>query len=98
MHFKCLNPTKQIVFHSDTESLELDPSSLEIETSDQSNKLTASKNIQYDLVRDFAAIEMNKACKKGQEFTLSLSYKGKILTVLYGFYKSSYLNTEGQRT
>ena len=99
MHFECQNSTKQIVFHSDNSVLKLDASSLRIETDDRSNQLSAaSKNIRYDSIREFVTIDMNRECKKGQKFSLELKYTGKIMNVLYGFYKSSYVNKDGKRT
>jgi hypothetical protein len=93
IHFTCMEPTKQIVFNS--LDLNLNAGSLSLVSETDRNGIKVAKSIKYDLVRQFAIVEMNQECKKNSNYTLRVEYTGVILEVLYGFYRSSYKDTDG---
>ena len=95
IHFTCVEPTKQIIFHS--VNLNLDADSLRLTSTSGSNDVIVEKKIKYDSVRDFSIVSMSKECAKNAEYSLHLKYTGQISTSLFGFYRSSYINEKGER-
>jgi aminopeptidase N len=93
IHFTCMDPTDRIVFHSIGSTLNAE--SLMLESKSDTTDLKVIKSIEYDLVRSFVIIKMSGECQKGSNYTLSFDYGGKILEALYGFYRSSYKDTNG---
>lgn len=94
MSFICNEPTNKIVFHSI--ELEIDTNSLVIESSVDTT-ITISQTLEFDYRRNFVIVTMNRLCLEGQLYSLKLKYMGVLLTSLYGFYRSSYLDTNGKQ-
>jgi aminopeptidase 2 len=93
IHFTCKTPTNRIVLNS--LELDLNSESLSLNSETDQSGIRVLKRIEYDQVRQFAMFDMSRDCQKGANYTLSIRYTGKILDVLYGFYKSSYKDSKG---
>ena len=94
MHFTCVIPTNQIIFHS--LGLKLDPTSLKLEST-SSSQLTLTNKINHNDITDFDVININGLCVAGAKYTLTVSYTGELSTNLNGFYRSSYIDENGNR-
>lgn len=94
MHFTCSKPTDKIVFHA--ADMKIDVNSLTIYSSSE-NAINVSKSIEIDEKREFVIVTMNKQCAQGASYVLSMNYDGQVLPTLYGFYRSSYVNLNGDR-
>lgn len=92
--FTCERSTNKVVLHS--KNLEIHGESIQI-FSDSDRDLTASQDWQRDEDRDFLMINLNKECIRDHNYTLHISFRGKILDALEGYYKSSYLDSDGKR-
>lgn len=95
MHFTCDQPTNKLIFHS--LNLDLDTANMRLE-SPTDNTISVDRTVQYDSVRDFVIVTMNKQCQKSAEYSFHLNFGGKILESLYGFYRSSFVDQTGQRS
>jgi hypothetical protein len=93
MHFKCVKPTTEIVFHA--ADMIIDASSLTIR-SDTDATMTVSKSIKNETLREFVTVTMSKQCTANADYVLSMTYEGEVLPALYGFYRSSYINELGE--
>lgn len=90
MHFTCVQATRDIIFHA--ADMKIDANSLAIQsTTDPSMSVT--KSYDYEELREFVTVKMSKDCVQGASYVLSMTYEGQILEQLYGFYRSSYIDT-----
>lgn len=87
MTVHCNNATNKITFHS--VDLIIDANSLAI-TSDQDGDIGVLKSLQFDARREFVIVTLSRKCVPGADYTLHMDFTGTILTVLYGFYRSTY--------
>lgn len=94
MHFTCTVPTDRIVFHA--ADMTIHPDTFTI-SSTTDTTISVAKSFDYDELREFVSIAMNRECVRGAQYVLSMKYDGKILPTLYGFYRSSYLDPNGNR-
>ena len=94
MHFTCMKPTDKIVFHA--ADMEIQANTFAISSTTDSS-ISVMKSFEYDTRREFVTITMNKECIRNAQYILSMKYDGRILPTLYGFYRSSYLDLEGNR-
>ena len=92
MHFKCENSTNKIVFHIN----ELEIEHLEISSADAPT-ISLDSDFQEDYVRQFVIVKMSRNCVEGAMYKLKIEYTGPISRYLYGFYRSSYLDSTGKR-
>jgi hypothetical protein len=87
MYFTCLKPTKKVTFHSK----ELNLTFVEFRSFNHDG-INMSNVFDYDIEtgKDFVIGNLNNDCKPNATYSLKLSFSGKILDKLSGFYKSSY--------
>lgn len=96
MHFTCTTPTDRIVFHA--ADMDIHQNSLVIQSVDNIDPtISVANSYEYDTVREFVIVSMNKECMAGVKYILFMTYDGRILPTLYGFYRSSYLDQNGNR-
>lgn len=88
MTIHCKKATNKIVFHS--EGLHIDADSLEISSLQDTNALGVLKSLEVDERREFVTVTTNRNLVPGANYTLHMDFTGTILTVLYGFYRSTY--------
>jgi hypothetical protein len=88
MHFICIKPTRKVIFHS--LDLTIDESKLVISSTTDSS-IGLSKQVEYDIKREFAIIHLNSDCVKNGKYVLNIVYTGLISSNLFGFYRSSYI-------
>jgi hypothetical protein len=93
-NFVCAKPTNKIVLHS--KDLDIFADRLEI-TSVDDPAMEISKNLEFDIRREFVSVTMSKACVQGNKYVLKMEYTGRLLPQLYGFYISSYIDFKGDR-
>ncbi len=94
IHFICQIPTDKVYIH--IKEIALKEASIAV--SSESNETVDDyfvKAIQYDLIRDFVIIHIDKECTKNNKYILSVDYNGNISSS-YGFYRSSYKDPTGQ--
>lgn len=92
MTYRCEEPTDRIVFHS--VELNIHEESLELTSAlDQTIKII--KSVQFDDLRQFAILTTDRQCVKGVEYQLKIAFDGLISDRLSGFYRSSYLDQNG---
>lgn len=94
MHFTCRKPTTKIIFHS--LELVIDQNALQL-TSNDDNGIGLVGDLEFDQRREFVIVTMNRECKMGSSYVLKIEFTGIILPVLYGFYRSSYLDANSVR-
>lgn len=88
MTVECLKPTNKIIFHS--VDLKIDPNSLAIMSEQDNSGIDVQKSLQFDDRREFVIVTTTRNCMPGAKYTLHMDFNGTILTVLYGFYRSTY--------
>jgi len=94
MHLACAKPTNKIVFHA--ADMVINENTLAIlSTTDPT--MTVTKSVEIDKRREFVTVTMSKQCVQGANYTLSMTYDGNVLGTLYGFYRSSYIDNNGNR-
>ncbi|CAF0998437.1 unnamed protein product, partial [Brachionus calyciflorus] len=93
INFTCNISTNKIVFHA--LDLELHTESFTITSNDDKTGLNIEKRYTEDKVTNFITINMNKPCMQNAQYILNMKYKGLIGSNLYGFYRSSYIDKNG---
>ncbi len=104
LSFTCVSPTKKIVLHS--KDLKINGHKLhQIKSvsdfyqlnraNEENDEITLDKTIQYDNERDFLIFDSNRPCQANVNYLLELNFTGTILETLYGFYRSSYKDSNG---
>ncbi len=95
--FACLNSTRSLVFHVD--NLKIENSSLRLESpSDASFTHVDAFYWTNDYERQFFIANFTRPLfKAGHNYTLSLSYTGYLKDDNAGFYRSSYLDNNGNK-
>ena len=88
MHLKCLTPTNKIVFHS--KNLQINDSILK---SDEDANVKIARTSIADIETDFVIIYLKDNCKEGAIYKLMVTFNGIIANELFGFYKSSYTDS-----
>jgi len=94
MTFDCLNATNKIIFH--TLEQKINSSKLVLLNGDGSPSGLSITSTDIDLLRDFFIINLNGACIQSQNYVLVVEYTGVIRVELNGFYRSSYLASNGE--
>ncbi len=94
MHLRCDIPTKKVTFHS--VGLELDPQSLLFVSENNQTDIRADKFLVYDKSREYFTVELSKDCVNQTNYVFSVKFKGGIESSLFGFYRSSYKNPQGE--
>lgn len=94
MHLLCYKATKKIVFHS--AGLKINEDTLML-SSATDGTITFSKKLEYDNLREFVIVNLDRNCVEGSTYELKMDYTGIIVTELFGFYRSSYLDEFGDR-
>ena len=92
--FSCEKPTNKVILHS--KNLEIRGESINIFSNTDAD-VVASQEWQKDEERDFLMINLNKECTKDHNYTLHISFMGKIVDALEGYYKSSYVDSNGKK-
>jgi aminopeptidase 2 len=95
MHFNCSIQTNKIIFHG--VGLQIDPTSLQLASSAKNDDTKVDQSFVYDQLRGYYTVDLNKECVAQRDYTLSMKFKGEILTILLGFYRSSYTDVNGQK-
>lgn len=89
MTVTCVKPTNKITFHA--VDLDIDEDSLAItSTSSDNGQIGVVKSLGSDLRREFVIVTTTQKCVAGANYTLHMDFTGTILTVLFGFYRSTY--------
>jgi aminopeptidase N len=94
INFVCEKPTQKIILHS--RNLEINGNQLVLESADD-NGIGVGNNVEYELLREFLTLTMTRECKQGAKYSLKLNYTGPITNDLLGFYRSSYVDQNGNR-
>ena len=90
MTLKCVEPSNKLVFHS--KDLTLNSVKLLDPVSNSEIKILSSSS---DTLTDFVTLNLEQNCEKDKSYALEIFFNGKIITNLYGFYKSSYKRSDG---
>lgn len=86
IYFKCLEPTRQVIFHSKDLRIEF----AGFRSFNHPDSIKMSKRFEFDTAKDFVIGNLNQECKVNGTYALKLKFYGRILDKLYGFYISSY--------
>ncbi len=90
MTFECLNATNKIIFHSIEHKIN---ASKLVLNGDGALTIT---NTEYDTLRDFYIVNLSGDCVQNKQYTLNVEYTGLIRVELNGFYRSSYVASNGE--
>lgn len=93
IEFTCLHDTDKLVLHMNNDNLKLDNSSLRLSSpTDSSFVVMENFKWTYDSVRTFftAHLTGTQRFRPGQNYTFEVSFEGKVLNDLVGFYRDSY--------
>ena len=89
----CVNQTDKIVLHQKDLNI-ISVRLFEINNSYyfgyQQNEIKGH-SIAYDLEKDFLIIKLSSYLVKSNHYVLSIGFSGKIAQVMYGFYRSSFI-------
>lgn len=88
IHFQCLTPTKNIVFHSTDLNIQIEE--LVYNQTEFKEIYKIDEKLGFDIEREFVIAKLNRNCVSGQNFILKLNYSGKFSTQLFGLYLSTY--------
>jgi aminopeptidase N len=92
--FVCLNQTNKIVLHIK----DLQIKSAKLYKADFSQRqLGVEENFGYDEEREFLIINLKNKCEQNNNYKVEIHYQGPIAETLYGFYRSSYTDPEGNK-
>jgi len=89
--FMCLIPTNKIVLHIKDMVIK----QTKVHSIDSTAQLFVSGKLEIDEERDFLIIDLVNKCESNRYYKLELSYEGTIADTLYGFYRSSYVDSFG---
>ena len=92
MHFKCVEPTNKLIFHSN--GLNFHTDSIELESNDPTEQITINKRFKIDAIRIFVIFDLSKECTKDVDYTFRVKYDSEISRNLYGFYLSSFTDLQ----
>lgn len=93
MHFICVNPTNKVMFHQK----ELNLTFISLTSQDDPDLKITNPNFEFDTKKDFVTGYFNQECKRNAVYALKVKFEGIILDKLYGFYRSSFLDSNGVR-
>lgn len=88
---KCVAPTNKVVLHA--KRIRIDVSQLRFVSND--SDIEIEKSIRQDVEREFIIMNLNRECKRGVEYKLSIEFTGDITQAVYGFYRGSYVDSKG---
>jgi len=89
--FLCIYPTNQIVLHIKDIAIK----QTKVYSLDASIEWQYSGKLEFDDDKDFLTIGLENKCELNRYYKLELVYKGIIADTLYGFYRSSYIDSLG---
>ncbi len=96
INFTCLTPTNKIVLHS--KNLDIKKYSIESIESESTKNIELSSQVDKDEKTDFLTFYTTDTLESGLNYTLHIEFSGIITNKLFGFYRSSYLNKEENKT
>ncbi len=83
----CNKATKRILFHAAKMTVE----TKEVKLTRESDGISLTiENLEYDQIREYFVVNLEKELGLGQNYSLYVPYSGQVLTEMYGFYQSSY--------
>ncbi len=91
MHLTCIKTSNEIVFHSKNLIL----SSIEISSENDQN-VQIIKSTEADIETDFVYVKLNKMCNLNNTYQLIVNFSGVLVKELYGYYRSSYVDSKNQ--
>jgi aminopeptidase N len=95
--FKCVKQTSKIVLHM-TRNLVIDNSSLEFTSYLHNDLMLRQFDWDYDSKLQFLKIDLKKdLLKENQYYSIRIGFKGYLRDDNSGFYRSSYVDTNGQK-
>lgn len=95
VEFNVEKATRSVTFHID--DITIDKDEIKIVDKIKPTVLLKVTKTTRDAVKHFFTIELQDQLTKGSSYILSLSYKGILNDELFGFYRSSYKNEEGEQ-
>lgn len=94
VEFNVEEATKKVTFHID--DITIIEKTIEIYDKTKPNVLLKFVKTTPDTDKQFYTIELEEQLAKGSSYILRLSYNGNLNDKLFGFYRSSYINDEGE--
>ena len=93
--FSCLNPTKTVQLHSSDlqiDSITVTSTSDQTNLVDETSKWTVSKDDT-----EFLFVNLKNYCTPNEDYIMEINYTAPILDGLFGFYRSSYIDSIGTK-
>ena len=89
--FVCIYPTNKIVLHIK----DIVVKQTKVYSLDSTIQLHFNGKLEFDDEKDFLVIGLDNKCVVNRYYKLELIYEGIIAETLYGFYRSSYVDSFG---
>ncbi len=93
LSFTCQIPTDKIVIHA--RNLTIQSIKIRNLNNQFNNNIFPIGNPKFDEIRDFLIIKINQLCARNNNYTISINYLGLISNSSFGFFQSSYLDSNG---